>query len=211
MTQDGSGSNAGASGYRCRDRILRARRRAFSGSGASSLSGRRTKGRRETADAAVFIVGLDPRRSYHVEVDGEEMIEDRSDPGGIVVPARGPARKRTAGTGAARFIARQQQIQPRHNSFDQPSSGSSGDLVAGSPVQAENATKSERPSPEARADRVTGSHGREHHEIALLEPAFRERIAGREGNRSGGGIAVLADIHHHLFHRKAQSLGRRVR
>lgn len=35
-------------------------------------------------DAAVFIVGLDARRSYHVEVDGEEMTEEQADPGGIV-------------------------------------------------------------------------------------------------------------------------------
>jgi hypothetical protein len=35
-------------------------------------------------DAAVFIVGLDPRSSWHVEVDGEEMIEETADPGGIV-------------------------------------------------------------------------------------------------------------------------------
>jgi hypothetical protein len=44
-------------------------------------------------DASVFIVGLDPKRSYHVEVDGEEMIEERADPGGIIflpgVPAGG--------------------------------------------------------------------------------------------------------------------------
>jgi hypothetical protein len=33
---------------------------------------------------AVFIVGLDPGRSYHVEIDGEEMIEEKADPGGIV-------------------------------------------------------------------------------------------------------------------------------
>jgi hypothetical protein len=39
---------------------------------------------REDKDAAVFIVGLDPGRSYHVEVDGEEMTEERADPGGIV-------------------------------------------------------------------------------------------------------------------------------
>jgi hypothetical protein len=43
-----------------------------------------TKEDGKPADAAVFIVGLDPRRSYHIEVDGEEMIEDRSDPGGIL-------------------------------------------------------------------------------------------------------------------------------
>jgi hypothetical protein len=36
------------------------------------------------ADAAVFIVGLDPKRSYHVEIDGEEMIEETADPGGII-------------------------------------------------------------------------------------------------------------------------------
>ncbi len=39
---------------------------------------------RKKNDAAVFIVGLEPGRSYHVEVDGEEMIEERADPGGIV-------------------------------------------------------------------------------------------------------------------------------
>jgi hypothetical protein len=36
------------------------------------------------ADAAVFIVGLDPKRSYHVEIDSEEMIEETADPGGII-------------------------------------------------------------------------------------------------------------------------------
>jgi hypothetical protein len=35
-------------------------------------------------DRAVFLVGLDPRRPYHVEVDGEEMTEETADPGGIV-------------------------------------------------------------------------------------------------------------------------------
>ena len=35
-------------------------------------------------EVAVFIVGLDPRRSYHVEIDGEEMTEEMADPGGIV-------------------------------------------------------------------------------------------------------------------------------
>lgn len=35
-------------------------------------------------DVAVFVVGLDPRKAYHVEVDGEEMIEALADPGGIV-------------------------------------------------------------------------------------------------------------------------------
>jgi hypothetical protein len=39
----------------------------------------------EDAEGAnVFLVGLEPKRSYHVEVDGEEMVEDRADPGGIV-------------------------------------------------------------------------------------------------------------------------------
>ncbi len=33
---------------------------------------------------AVFIVGLDPKRAYHVEIDGEEMTEEAADPGGIV-------------------------------------------------------------------------------------------------------------------------------
>ncbi len=42
---------------------------------------------------AVFMVGLEPKRSWHVEIDGEEMVEEFSDPGGIVylpsVPAGG--------------------------------------------------------------------------------------------------------------------------
>jgi hypothetical protein len=42
------------------------------------------------ADAAVFIVGLDPKRPYHVEVDGEEMIEETADPGGIIYLASVP-------------------------------------------------------------------------------------------------------------------------
>jgi hypothetical protein len=42
-------------------------------------------------DATVFIVGLDPRSSWHIEVDGEEMIEETADPGGIVyLPAVPP-------------------------------------------------------------------------------------------------------------------------
>jgi hypothetical protein len=39
---------------------------------------------KEANAAAVFIVGLDSGRPYHVEVDGEEMIEEKADPGGIV-------------------------------------------------------------------------------------------------------------------------------
>jgi hypothetical protein len=38
----------------------------------------------EGQGANVFLVGLEPRRSYHVEVDGEEMVEDTADPGGII-------------------------------------------------------------------------------------------------------------------------------
>lgn len=32
----------------------------------------------------VFIVGLEPKRAYQVEIDAQEMREDRSDPGGIL-------------------------------------------------------------------------------------------------------------------------------
>jgi hypothetical protein len=32
----------------------------------------------------VFIVGLEPHKAYHVEVDGREMYEDTADPGGIL-------------------------------------------------------------------------------------------------------------------------------
>jgi hypothetical protein len=42
--------------------------------------------RRKTDEATddVFLVGLEPRKSYHVEVDGEEMVEETADPGGII-------------------------------------------------------------------------------------------------------------------------------
>jgi len=50
------------------------------------------------ADAAVFMVGLDPRRSYHIEVDGEEMIEETADPGGSF-SFRQCRRRRQTGTG----------------------------------------------------------------------------------------------------------------
>ena len=49
---------------------------------------------RRSADEAVddvFIVGLEPRRSYHVEVDSEEMTEERADPGGILFLPQLPA------------------------------------------------------------------------------------------------------------------------
>ena len=41
---------------------------------------------RKTDEASddVFIVGLEPRKAYHVEVDGEEMVEETADPGGIM-------------------------------------------------------------------------------------------------------------------------------
>ena len=35
-------------------------------------------------DLNVFIVGLEPKHAFHVEVDGEGMVEYSSDPGGIV-------------------------------------------------------------------------------------------------------------------------------
>jgi hypothetical protein len=35
-------------------------------------------------DLNVFLVGLEPKRPYHLEVDGEEMVEMRADPGGII-------------------------------------------------------------------------------------------------------------------------------
>lgn len=42
---------------------------------------------KRAADEAVddvFVVGLEPKRSYHVEVDGQEMVEEQADPGGIM-------------------------------------------------------------------------------------------------------------------------------
>jgi hypothetical protein len=43
------------------------------------------KGGEEGGDvSSVFLVGLDSGRSYHVEIDGEEMFEEKADPGGIV-------------------------------------------------------------------------------------------------------------------------------
>jgi hypothetical protein len=44
----------------------------------------RTASVQEDDAAAVFIVGLDAGKRYHVEIDGEEMIEEKADPGGIV-------------------------------------------------------------------------------------------------------------------------------
>jgi hypothetical protein len=48
---------------------------------------------RKTEEALddVFIVGLDPKKPYHIEVDGEEMMEDFADPGGIVYLPSVPA------------------------------------------------------------------------------------------------------------------------
>ena len=45
------------------------------------------------ADATVdvFIVGLEPLKPYHVEVDGEEMYEESADPGGIIFLPGAPA------------------------------------------------------------------------------------------------------------------------
>jgi hypothetical protein len=42
------------------------------------------KRKADEATDDVFIVGLDPLKSYHVEVDGEEMVEEFADPGGII-------------------------------------------------------------------------------------------------------------------------------
>ncbi|HYA16693.1 MAG TPA: hypothetical protein VEF06_04465 [Bryobacteraceae bacterium] len=39
----------------------------------------------------IFLVGLEPGKAYHVEVDGEEMSEERADPGGIIYLSRVPA------------------------------------------------------------------------------------------------------------------------
>ena len=39
----------------------------------------------------IFVVGLDPRRKYHIEIDDQEMFEDTADPGGILfLPALRP-------------------------------------------------------------------------------------------------------------------------
>ena len=38
----------------------------------------------EEATDDVFLVGLQPNKAYHVEVDGEEMVEEMADPGGII-------------------------------------------------------------------------------------------------------------------------------
>lgn len=34
--------------------------------------------------SSVFLVGLEWGRAYHVEIDGEEMVEETADPGGII-------------------------------------------------------------------------------------------------------------------------------
>jgi hypothetical protein len=35
-------------------------------------------------DEAVFLLGLEPRRIYQIEIDDEEMFETQSDPAGIL-------------------------------------------------------------------------------------------------------------------------------
>jgi hypothetical protein len=51
---------------------------------------------KEESGFNIFLVGLEPGKPYHVEVDGEEMTEEHADPGGIVylpgVPAEGGVR-----------------------------------------------------------------------------------------------------------------------
>jgi hypothetical protein len=44
----------------------------------------RPEGQDDEAVDDVFIVGLEPRKSYHIEVDTQEMVEELADPGGIV-------------------------------------------------------------------------------------------------------------------------------
>jgi hypothetical protein len=39
----------------------------------------------------VFVIGLEPKRRYHVEVDGEGMFETASDVGGIIYVSGLPA------------------------------------------------------------------------------------------------------------------------
>ena len=39
----------------------------------------------EFEEQAVFVVGLEPHRTYTVEVDDEEMFESSTDSGGILV------------------------------------------------------------------------------------------------------------------------------
>ena len=52
------------------------------------MAPRQTDGAQADAERAeganVFLVGLEPRLSYHVEIDGEEMVEMQADPGGII-------------------------------------------------------------------------------------------------------------------------------
>ncbi len=49
------------------------------------------KRNKEEAFDDVFIVGLQPGKAYNVEVDGQEMAEEVSDPGGIIYLAQVPA------------------------------------------------------------------------------------------------------------------------
>jgi hypothetical protein len=60
--------------------LVPARKVATAGAGAADDSG----GAETEALDDVFIIGLEPRRRYHVEVDHEGMVEEISDPGGIV-------------------------------------------------------------------------------------------------------------------------------
>jgi hypothetical protein len=47
-------------------------------------AGKRFEVAKKDPEAAVFVVGLDPKSVWHFEVDGEEMSEERADPGGII-------------------------------------------------------------------------------------------------------------------------------
>jgi hypothetical protein len=48
------------------------------------------KGDDAPSGSNIFLVGLDLGKPYHVEIDGEEMVEERADPGGIIYLAGVP-------------------------------------------------------------------------------------------------------------------------
>ena len=59
-------------------RLFRSTRRGLFRIGISEIPDRRG------GEQPVFLVGLEPRRTYQVEVDGQEMFETATDPGGIL-------------------------------------------------------------------------------------------------------------------------------
>src|ERR1022692_441614 len=63
------------------------------------------------------------------------------------------------------------------------------------------------PAPKTGAYRVTGPHGGEEHDVALLEQSLLDGVAGGQRDGPGGGVAVAFDVDQDLLPRYTQTLG----